>query len=589
MVSTRLISVGLLIQCLTGCGHEEPAPPSESSGVATPSVASDENILAESDRQFLWDVEHAGFVIEQTVFPILKRALRNETGTVRELRSACSDGFSGRVPVELLTSALSDGVIRHAAFVGQAGDSVPVDAGGFLDWLRQIRSKFAPDTDGCRVELGLVRLSPVARDRFNGAWKSVWKLRLAGHFDTRPIELTARIAVEIDQPVDSIADSSGWLHAAVVEQVSVVESDRLLMEDVTAESGIDVSALHDNWKSKTGFVPNTGGIYLSDYDQDGRLDILIDDLTAGAQLYRGQGDGTFDDVTESAGLNVFTGPPLWALSTWGDFDADGDDDLIVQDCLLRNNGNGTFSDVTDESNLRLTPAAGYAVADYDLDGRLDLYVCHSGAWHAGGGASTQRVPWIDGGLGVDNVLWRYLGDWQFEDVTDDLHAGGSGSSCFSAVWLHADGDGRPDLFDINEFGRNSLLRAQASGPWNESDIDQVFGGFSMGGASGDFDNDGHSDVYVANMYSKAGNRILANVDQSRYPRELHARIVEATVGNKLYRSVGDGTFEALSAELAAADVGWAYGAAFTDLDGDGWPDIYATAGFKSEPRGEPDG
>jgi hypothetical protein len=96
------------------------------------------------------------------------------------------------------------------------------------------------------------------------------------------------------------------------------------------------------------------------------------------------------------------------------------------------------------------------VADYDLDGRLDLYVCHSGAWHAGGSQSSQRVPWINGGLGVDNVLWRNPGDWKFEDMTDDLQAGGSGSSCFSAVWLHADEDRRPDLFAINEFGRNCI-------------------------------------------------------------------------------------------------------------------------------------
>lgn len=577
-----------LLSGVLGCGDEPDEPVDVDVTIPSgslPDIPVDQDLLAESERQFVWDVEHAGFLVEQTVFPLLKRALRGDRPAHVSLEAIYAPDFKAetRQPLVSVSNELvRAGVTRHKGLP-------ETDAFGFSAWLDSQRARFDPDVDDCRVQLGLVRLAPISRDKPDGRWSSVWKLRMAGQHEGGPKELNIRMKVELLRPDESLANSNGWLHGIEVTTTELIEADRYLMEDATAASGIDIGELHDNWQSASGFIPNTGGIYLSDYNADGNLDLLIDDLKAGVRLYRGHGDATFTDATVESGLDVFEDPPLWTLSTWADFDGDGDDDLIAQDRLFRNDGDGTFTDITPETNLRLTPAAGYAVADFDLDGRVDLYVCHSGTWHAGGSSDGQRVPWIDGGLGVDNVLWKNLGDWQFEDVTDELNVGGSGSSSFSAVWLHANNDRRPDLFAINEFGRNSLLLSTGGDAWRETDVDPVFGGFSMGVAAGDFNNDGHRDLYVANMYSKAGNRILANVDQSCYPEELYNKIVEATTGNKLYLATGNGTFEALDADSDVPDIGWAYGATFTDLDGDGWEDIYATAGFKSETRGKPDG
>ena len=91
------------------------------------------------------------------------------------------------------------------------------------------------------------------------------------------------------------------------------------------------------------------------------------------------------------------------------------------------------------------------------------------------------------------------------------------------------------------------------------------------------------------MYSKAGNRILANVDKDRYPKELYRKIEEGTRGSKLYSAGVEGDFVSVPANDMYAWVGWAYGPTFSDFDNDGWLDIYATAGFKSEERGKPDG
>ena len=592
-----------------GCSRREAVTVPVDSPVEISSSTDAESPLSETERKFLWDVEHLGFVLEQTVFPRWTAAV--SSGQTDDISSWFSDGFAGKVPAEELTRDMAiDKAVGRFEFPGD--DTAGVDSSNslasvsaveFLQWLRKTSfadsvSTESADGDPAKIHsasLGLVRLFPVERDNFDGAWSSVWKFRVtsgvAASGTTGALcEFVGRIELSLSSLHDDIAKDNGWLQSARILKCQRVASDSPLLVETTEQSGIDVNVLHDHWRDSCSFVPNTGGVYVSDYNSDGHLDVLIDDQQAGVFLYRGSGDGRFTDQTVAAGItSLKQGEPLlWALSTWGDFDNDGDDDLITEAHVFQNNGDGTFTEVTKQCNLRLTPAAGYAIGDYDGDGLIDLYVCHSGAWHHGSD-QPEKVKWIDGGLGVDNVLWRNTGDWQFEDVTHRLQTGADGSSTFSAVWLHADSDNRPDLFAINEFGRNSLLLNRADAAWRSSDVDPVFGGFSMGVTAGDFDNDGHDDIYVSNMYSKAGNRILANVDTASYPAELYQKIVEATTGNKLYCGAGDGRFRTVPDELVVPDIGWAYGAEFVDLNLDGWLDMYVTAGFKSETRGKPDG
>jgi len=608
-----VVAIVTIAFVLWGCSRSEPVAVSTGGQVQVPVVVDDESLLTEEARKFLWDVEHLGFVLEQTVFPKWNAAISG--GQSEDVSSWFSDEFVGEVlAAGLRSDPMIDPAVARFEFSGEqvpgedgsdesgSGESATVSSGEFLQWIRKTslsgsRSRSpAGENAGETVDevrsasLGLVRLFPVERTRFDGAWNSVWKFRITTEAGSSPGEFVGRMELSLSCLHDDIANEKGWIRSARILSCQRVVSEAPLMVETTAESGIDVKSLHDHWREGSAFVPNTGGVYLSDYNDDGHLDVLIDDLQAGVFLYRGRGDGTFTDQTVAAGItSLEQGEPLlWALSTWGDFDNDGDDDLITEAHIYRNDGDGTFTEVTERSNLRLTPAAGYAIGDYDGDGLVDLYVCHSGSWHRGD-ERPGKVKWIDGGLGVDNVLWRNTGDWQFEDVTHRLRVGADGSSSFSAVWLHANADRRPDLFAINEFGRNSLLLNQADGVWQVSDVDSVFGGFSMGVTAGDFDNDGHDDIYVSNMYSKAGNRILANVDTASYPVELYQKIVEATIGNKLYCGIGDGRFRTVPDELVVPDIGWAYGAELVDLNLDGWLDMYVTAGFKSETRGKPDG
>ncbi len=580
--------VPIIVVSVLGCGNSnQKHPESEATSpidvkLVDDSVTPADQALSDEQRSHLWDVEHLGFVIERTVFPLLKQGMNSGDFSAWEL---ATNKTCVVVPVETIQpiSHLQNQVSQTSSNRPDIhSDSIPL-----MRWLEQLRSHFDPTANHCRSSIGLVRLIPTERDELAGSFNSVWRMRIAGTKDSKPVELETEFALTLSNVSEDVGTAADWIQGVSVINQRVISSQQSLFEDWTARSGLVSEGRRDNW-NEVAFKPNTGGVYVTDYDEDGHLDVFIDDLDDGNRLYRGTGQGTFVESTLKAGIVRSEDPPLWALSCWADFDGDGDDDLITEDQLYENLGNGTFKEITDHTNLPLTPAAGYAIGDYNCDGRIDLYVCHTSAYRAGQ-EQKSRVKWIDDGLGIDNVLLRNDGDWQFTDVTAETKTGGNGSSCFSAVWINANGDRWPDLFAINEFGRNSLLLNQKGETFLESDVDPVFGGFSMGVSAGDYDNDGLTDLYVANMYSKAGNRILANVDTSEYPQELFDKINEGTKGSKLYRNRGDGTFETISPEDSVAYVGWAYGPTFFDLNNDGWLDIYATAGFKSVKRGEPDG
>ena len=179
------------------------------------------------------------------------------------------------------------------------------------------------------------------------------------------------------------------------------------------------------------------------------------------------------------------------------------------------------------------------VADYDRDGKLDLYVTTIGV--------TKTATWIkgEGGGQVRNRLWRNLGNWEFADVTESSGASGGNRSTFTAVWLDADEDGWPDLYVINEFGeRRPARQPGGTGPSASSRS------ATTPATSARWESRPATSTTTAtststsrNMYSKAGNRVIGNLWPGTYPETILAMLRSFTTGSQLHHNLGGLKFE----------------------------------------------
>jgi hypothetical protein len=542
--------------------------------------------LADSERVYIADIEHHGLILSRKGFPALAAAIRR--GEAAAVKSFLGPSFRGEtLDVSQGVSPQTQGVeIRRALTEGDPKPATTaVDADGFVEFLLRLRQPLQEDA---KVELALMSLSPEQREKINGAWKGSAALRLAGaRVQGGPAELLLKLEFGLARvpDVDLIATEAGWVQSLRVVEIQQAGAPNLLMAEVGKSWGIDRTLFQDNWTMPTNNRPPvTGGIYVADVDDDGRDDILVTDRN-GVFLFQAQGDRRFKEITESAGLprNLKT----VVNAAFGDFDGDGLVDLLLDSRAFRNIGGAHFEEVTAKTGFRFGSALGLVVGDYDKDGRLDLYVPR---YHGGKMSRYGNNSWIDGPGGPGNQLWRNLGGWKFEEVSEMAHAQAGRRSCFSAAWLDANSDGWPDIYVINEFGGGVLLVNQGNGKFTEQPLLSDAGDFgSMGMAVGDYDNDGQIDVYTANMYSKAGRRIMENLTPGTYPPEIFAKIKRFITGSELYHNRGGLKFDRVGKAMRVHAVGWAYGATFVDLDNDGFLDLYGTAGFASVNKEEPDG
>ena len=356
------------------------------------------------------------------------------------------------------------------------------------------------------------------------------------------------------------------------------------LTDVTEAAG--VTFRHVASPDKKYIVESmSGGVALFDYDADGLLDLfLVNSLTVDlvrsggktrSALYRNQGDGTFKDVTDRAGLaDVGWGMGVAA----GDYDNDGRTDLYVTclgpNRLYRNQGDGTFADVTAKAGVSDPRwSTGAAFVDYDNDGRLDLFVANYVSFDFNNlpefgrdktcqykGVAVQCGP--RGLPGAGDSLFRNNGDGTFADVSKKAGvADPQGFYGLGVVCSDFDEDGLTDIFVANDSTPNFLYKNNGDGTFkdvgfvsgtavNENGSEQG----SMGVAVGDYDHDGKFDIFVTNF---------------------------ADEYNTLYKGAArlnfsDVSYAAKLAEVALPLVGW--GTEFFDYDNDGWVDLFVANG-----------
>jgi HEAT repeat protein len=534
--------------------------------------------LPESERERLWEIEHRVNVLNRYGLTPLADAV---TGSNRNaIEAFFTADFTGFEPTDV-------GAVKTTGFAAverrAAGDNLlPLTGPQFAARLLEWRAMFTGEPS---VRWVTATLSPKVAEKPDGEWEGVTQLRIVGDaIGGGKAEVTAVIAMQVTAATEKTFGGTGWLKTAHIQRQAVARSPGSLFDEVAVARGLDTK-LYDGWTAgdpgPAGPVPNAGGVYVCDFNRDGYLDVLVVDLLK-VKLYRGGAGGKFVDMTKEVGLPE-GGSPLTAC--WVDLDGDGWDDLLMNAQVYRNNGGTKFEDVTALTNLGLSAnLSAILPADFDRDGKLDLYLTRSNP--------PGNLSWLEGAGsgGQGNRMVRNLGNWKFEDVTRKSGTHGGYKSSFTAAWLDADNDGWPDLHVPNEFGDGELFINQKDGtfkPRRLADRPVDFG--TMGLAAGDVNNDGRIDLYCANMYSKAGTRVIGNLKPDAYPPFVMAKLKRFVAGSELHLNQGDLTFKQVAAAKQLTSVGWVYGAALADLNGDGFLDIYATAGYISRDRRKPDG
>lgn len=359
--------------------------------------------------------------------------------------------------------------------------------------------------------------------------------------------------------------------------------------DITTQTKINYRQASSQTSQKYLLESMGGGVALFDYDSDGRLDLyftngarLDDPMRKGAmpdkrdarfwnRLYRQKQDGTFEDMTERAGVK---GAGYAMGVACGDFDADGFIDLYVTaygaNILYRNRGDGTFEDVTKRFGVEgsgWSTSAGWL--DYDRDGRLDLFVARYADWDFEKGSITCGDPrpgfraycHPDNFKGLTNLLFHQKADGTFEDVTAASKIADPDGKGLGVAFADFDVDGWTDIIVANDSVRQQLFRNKGNGTFEDvalmagvgyDENGKTFAG--MGVDARDYDSDGLTDIFITALSNET------------YP---------------LYRNNGDESFTYTTKLTGVGQItlpfsGW--GTRFVDADNDGWPDIFVAQG-----------
>lgn len=462
------------------------------------------------------------------------------------------------------------------------------DPAGTLATLDDYQRLLASNSSGAAAEQGLHELRAVAYLRLgeqenclamHGQHSCVFPLRASGlHQLPRGAEGAVREFTWLldHDPKDA---TSRWLLNVAYMQLGryprdvparwllpasqfASESDPGEFLDYATLAGVDVTS-------------HAGGAGVEDFDGDGFLDIVTSSSSPiePMHFFHNNGDGTFSDWTERAGLRRELGGLNLVLT---DYDNDGHPDILVlrggwwgkygnyPPSLLHNRGDGTFEDVTEAAGLlHFGPTQTAAWADYDNDGFLDLFIGHESA-------EDDRHP---------SLLFHNNGNGTFTEVGQAM---GLGSQGFvkGVAWGDFNNDGRPDLYLSVKNGTNRLLRndgpvdARHPDParWRFTDVTQQAGVDRQRNTFAtwffDYNNDGWPDLFVAGYFIDS----MQDVGLFQTGQPFHAGVPH------LYRNNHDGTFTDVAHAVHLDRTILTMGSNFGDLDNDGWLDIYLGTG-----------
>ena len=428
-----------------------------------------------------------------------------------------------------------------------------------------------------RIRYELVGTGPgFYREQRAGEWDLEWASMGAGELRVSRWQFVAETRSRSANPVyiDIAAQSLGSNPSYAAQLLPGADHWRTVLDGAC---GIDIYG-HN-------------GVSVADIDNDGFDDLYV--CQPGGlpnRLYRNRGDGTFEDITAASGLGILENT---ACALFADVDNHGRQDLIVVrtngPLLFLNEGGGKFRQKPNAFQFVSPPQGtftGAALADYDRDGWLDIYFCLY-AYYQGADQYKYPLPYYDAQNGPPNFMMRNQRDGTFRDVTAESGLNQNNTRySFCCGWSDFNRDGWPDLYVVNDFGRKNLYRNNADGTFTDialqAGVEDTGAGMSV--CWFDYYNDGAEDLYVANMWTAAGQRTSSQEvfekDASEKVRSLYRK---HAMGNSLFRNARDGRFHD---ESAAADVQmgrWSWSSDAWDFDHDGYADLYVTNGMVSGP------
>ena len=331
------------------------------------------------------------------------------------------------------------------------------------------------------------------------------------------------------------------------------------------------------------------GVSAGDIDDDGFDDFYVCQ-PAGLpnRLYRNRRDGTFEDITGESGVGILENT---ACAIFCDFDNDGRQDLVVVrsngPLLFLNEGGGKFREKSGAFQFASPPQGtftGAAAADYDRDGWLDIYFCLY-VYYQGTDQYKYPVPYYAAENGPPNYLMRNNRDGTFHDVTVETGLDRNNTRySFCCGWGDYNGNGWPDLYVVNDFGRKNLYRNNGDGTFTDiapqAGVEDIGAGMSVCWL--DYDNDGAEDLYVADMWTAAGERISSLAAfQKEQPEQVREWYRKHAMGNSLFRNSGDGAFQDRTISAQVGMGRWSWSSDAWDFDHDGFADLYIANGMLS--------
>jgi tetratricopeptide (TPR) repeat protein len=396
-------------------------------------------------------------------------------------------------------------------------------------------------------------------------------------------------------------DGAAITHLEPVEE-TVTSGDAPWFRDVTGAAFAETASFYEQlakgvpyWRSRLDpacgvDVYGENGIAVADVDNDGLDEIYV--CQPGGlpnRLYKNDGSGRFRDVSHDFGLDILDNT---VSALFVDLRNSGHQDLVLvrptKPTLFLNDGKGKFTPVDGAFRFQTPPQGTFtsvSAADYDRDGRLDLYLC-TYVYFQSEAQYRYPAPYHDARNGPPNFLFRNCLDRDppcFEDVTASTGMDHNNNRySFAGAWCDYNGDGWPDLYIANDFGRKNLYR-NTNGHFrdvaSEAGVEDV--GPGMSAAWFDYDGDGRPDLLVSNMWSATGQRVVNDpafgpAKQDPALREIYRRHVK---GNSLFHNRGDGTFT-YTGDTQGIEMGhWSWSCDGCDFDNDGTPEIYIACGM----------